>query len=344
MKPLYHSAPLTRRGFLKLGGVSLAAALLPAQPVFAQQETQLGRVLLGSIQIFEAPSFSARQVTNYWKDMVLPIVAQVAGESDDRNGPEWAQIGNLGYTHLSWLQPVQVNFQEPAEELVFTGSLAEVTVPFADVYEKPAEDSQRLYRYYYSTTHWIDQIHIDQQGKAWYRVMDDKFPDRERWVRANRLRVFPYAELAPISPDVPAEDKVLEVYLEEQRMAAFEAGEQVFEAKISTGDGSTNEQYHTPPGHFRVGLKRASQHMLPINRTFGNYDLPGVPWVSYFTQGGHAFHGAFWHNAFGRVRSHGCVNLTPDDARWVYVWSTPEMRPYNQLQYSETGGTRVDIF
>lgn len=343
MKRPIDSTYLTRRGFLKLGGLSLAAALLPAQAVLAQQQTQLGRVLLGSIHIFEKPSFSARQVGNYWKDMVLPIVRQVTGESSDRSGAEWAQIGNIGYTHLSWLQPVEVNFQQTAEELVFTGSLAEVTVPFADVYEKPSSDSQRLYRYYFSTTHWIDQIKQDSEGNDWYRVMDDKYPDLDRWVRANRLRVFPYEELAPISPDVPAENKHIEVYLDEQRMAAFEDGSPVFEAKISTGDYIANEQYHTPPGHFRVGLKRASQHMLPINRTFGNYDLPGVPWVSYFTQGGHAFHGAFWHNAFGRIRSHGCVNLTPEDARWVYLWTTPEMRPYNQLQYSESGGTRVTV-
>ncbi len=343
MKQSQSPFSLSRRGFLKLGGLSLAAALLPVENVFAKQETQLGRVLLGSIQVFEEPSFSARPVANYWKDMVLPIVRQVTGESNERNGPEWAQIGNLGYTHLSWLQPVEVNFQQPAEELVFTGSLAEVSVPFADVYEKPSEESQRLYRYYYSTNHWLDQIEVDALGNAWYRVMDDKYPDLERWVRANRLRVFPYEELTPISPDVPAEEKLIEVYLEEQRMAAFESGEQVFEATIATGDYVANPQYHTPPGHFRVGLKRASQHMLPINRTFGNYDLPGVPWVSYFTLGGHAFHGAFWHNTFGRVRSHGCVNLKPDDARWVYLWTTPEMRPYNQLQYSEHGGTRVDV-
>ena len=68
-----------------------------------------------------------------------------------------------------------------------------------------------------------------------------------------------------------------------------------------------------------------------------------MPWVSYFTQRAHAFHGAYWHNGFGQIRSHGCVNLTPQDARWIYLWTTPEMRPYNQLQYAETGGTSVDV-
>ena len=42
-----------------------------------------------------------------------------------------------------------------------------------------------------------------------------------------------------------------------------------------------------------------------------------------FFEGSYALHGAFWHNGFGRVRSHGCVNLGPSDARWLFMWTTP---------------------
>lgn len=272
------------------------------------------------------------------------ITEQATGIHSTFHGPEWCRIGDLGYTRTSWLQPVKIQYQKPAEEIVFTGSLAEVTVPFVDVYEKPSEDSTWLYRYYYSTTHWVDQIRKDADGQVWYRMFDEKYPERDRWAIASRLRIIPYEELAPISPEMPPDEKHIEVDIAAQRMTAFESGEAVYEAKVSTGDYLTNEQYQTPTGRYLIGLKRASQHMLPYNRTFGNYDLPGVPWVSYFTQGAHAFHGAYWHNSFGRIASHGCVNLSPDDARWVYLWSTPEMRPYNQLQYSETGGTRVIVF
>jgi len=52
------------------------------------------------------------------------------------------------------------------------------------------------------------------------------------------------------------------------------------------------------------------------------YDLPGVPWVSYFN-GGIAIHGTYWHNDYGRPWSHGCINVLPQDAKWFYRWALP---------------------
>jgi lipoprotein-anchoring transpeptidase ErfK/SrfK len=275
--------------------------------------------------------------------MVLPISKQVEGESNLRNTSTWYGIGREGYAPAAGLQPVEVRFQQPTTDIRFTGTLAEVTVPFVDVHHSFTADSPRLYRYYYGSVHWVNKLVHDRDDRAWYRVFDDKFPERERWVPADRLRVFADEELAPISPEVPQEEKRIEVSLEEQQVRAYEDGELVFQAAVSTGDALTNEKYQTPTGRYLMGLKFASQHMMPWNRTFGSYDLPGVPWVSYFTTYNHAFHGAYWHNAFGRVRSHGCVNLTPEDARWIYLWSIPFIQPYNKVGTSETGGTRVVV-
>ncbi|HKJ27496.1 MAG TPA: L,D-transpeptidase family protein, partial [Anaerolineales bacterium] len=334
---------LSRRAFLKLSGIGLAAAFLPERLVSARQGLSLGRVVSGTVIVYEQPSFNALQVDTLLQDMVVPIAETVQGEENERFGSEWSLVGNTGYVHASYLQPVEIRFQEPTDQIVFTGSLAEVTVPFADVYYTFSDKSEPLYRYYYQSTHWVTKMVEDRYGKAWYRVFDDKFPERERWVGANQLRILPYEELAPISPDVPAEEKRIEVSLDEQRMTAYEYDQPVYEAVVSTGNFRANERYQTPTGSYLVGLKRASQHMMPWDRTFGAYDLPGVPWVSYFTQRAHAFHGAYWHHGFGRIRSHGCVNLKPDDAKWVYLWTTPEMMPYNQLQYSENSGTRVIV-
>ena len=55
----------------------------------------------------------------------------------------------------------------------------------------------------------------------------------------------------------------------------------------------------------------------------GTYDLAGVPYVCYFTGKGVGLHGTFWHNDYGRQRSHGCVNLPSDAARWLWRWTTP---------------------
>jgi hypothetical protein len=54
------------------------------------------------------------------------------------------------------------------------------------------------------------------------------------------------------------------------------------------------------------------------------YSIEDVPWTMYF-QGSYALHAAFWHDRFGNTRSHGCVNLSPIDARWLFEWATPTL-------------------
>jgi hypothetical protein len=56
------------------------------------------------------------------------------------------------------------------------------------------------------------------------------------------------------------------------------------------------------------------------------YSLEDVPYVMYF-KGAYAFHSAFWHDRFGRPRSHGCINLAPRDAKWLYNWAGPDLPP-----------------
>ena len=51
-----------------------------------------------------------------------------------------------------------------------------------------------------------------------------------------------------------------------------------------------------------------------------NYDLPNVPNIMPF-YGSYTIHGAYWHNNFGRRMSHGCVNLSVKDSKWMYDWS-----------------------
>ena len=72
------------------------------------------------------------------------------------------------------------------------------------------------------------------------------------------------------------------------------------------------------------------------------FDLPGVPWVLYITQSGISFHGTYWHNDYGRPRSHGCINLTPQAAKWLFRWTTPNVSVDKEFVYGFVG-TRVDI-
>ena len=52
-----------------------------------------------------------------------------------------------------------------------------------------------------------------------------------------------------------------------------------------------------------------------------DYFLPQVPYTMYFYSG-YAIHGTYWHNAFGRVMSHGCVNLPVEEAEWFYNFAS----------------------
>jgi hypothetical protein len=56
----------------------------------------------------------------------------------------------------------------------------------------------------------------------------------------------------------------------------------------------------------------------------GPYSIEDVPWTMYFS-GSYALHAAFWHERFGHPRSHGCVNLAPRDARWLFFWTAPNL-------------------
>jgi len=76
--------------------------------------------------------------------------------------------------------------------------------------------------------------------------------------------------------------------------------------------------------------------------TGGGYDLPGIGYTTLFSGDGVAVHSTFWHNSYGIPRSHGCVNARPEDARWVFRWTMPEV-PYDagDVTVSGTGSTKV---
>ena len=76
----------------------------------------------------------------------------------------------------------------------------------------------------------------------------------------------------------------------------------------------------------------------------GPYSIEDVPWVMYFP-GSYALHGAFWHNLFGTTRSHGCVNMSPIDAREIFFWTEPHLPKgwHGVFQSEANKGTRVVI-
>jgi lipoprotein-anchoring transpeptidase ErfK/SrfK len=152
--------------------------------------------------------------------------------------------------------------------------------------------------------------------------------------------LIPADELTLLSPDVPEEQKYIYVDLKTQNVTVFEAEKPILIARCSSGAEGTE----TPAGEFRTYHKGPSIHMTNQGDAVANlYDLPGVPWVSFFTGSGNAFHGTYWHNDYGRPRSHGCVNLTPGDAKFIYRWTRPRVPSETPYLNRPGDGTLVRI-
>ena len=118
-------------------------------------------------------------------------------------------------------------------------------------------------------------------------------------------------------------ERWVDVDLGRQVLVAYEGTKPVFTTLISSGKkGSDDEPFDTPTGRWRIYSKQLTSNMDGSSASDGNYAIQDVPWVMYF-EGSYALHGAFWHRSFGNRRSHGCVNLGPSDARWLYFWTTP---------------------
>ena len=80
----------------------------------------------------------------------------------------------------------------------------------------------------------------------------------------------------------------------------------------------------TPTGTYSTWGKYRADDMTSasVRDPGGYYDLPNVPNTQYYLDGGFAIHGTYWHNAFGRPMSHGCVNLPTDEAQWFFDFAS----------------------
>ena len=117
--------------------------------------------------------------------------------------------------------------------------------------------------------------------------------------------------------EVPDEDKWIRVDLSEQLAVAYRKDQPVRAFVISSGLPRTP----TVRGEFRIITKVSEQTMYGGQGAY-YYNLPGVKWVQYF-YGDYSFHGTYWHSNFGEPMSHGCINMTNADAKWLFDWAGP---------------------
>lgn len=134
-----------------------------------------------------------------------------------------------------------------------------------------------------------------------------------------RTTAFMPQSLAHLTPiEAPAEARWIRVDLSEQIVVAYEGENAVRAFVVSSGLPGTP----TVTGEFRIRTK-VSEQVMSGGEGRNYYYLPGVKWVQYFYED-YSFHGTYWHNNFGQPMSHGCLNMTNSDAKWLFDWAGPE--------------------
>ncbi|MBS2013351.1 MAG: L,D-transpeptidase [Deltaproteobacteria bacterium] len=223
----------------------------------------------------------------------------------------------------------------PARSFLFHGELVDgtkdvdvawVTVDKANVFATEKADKA------VGTLARFEKIRVKEEkgsgANAMFRIEGGGDPPatsetRPRWIRGrdiSRARTAP-----PPSEALPGE-RWIDVDLAQQTLVAYEGTKPVFATIVSTGKGPPRTEFATPPGVHRIWVKIFTTKMDNLEKedVEKHYALEDVPWVQFFDKAV-ALHGAFWHRDFGHVHSHGCVNLAPLDARWLYAFTSPHL-------------------
>lgn len=151
---------------------------------------------------------------------------------------------------------------------------------------------------------------------------------------------------SPVLGVATPNDRWIEVDLSEQKVKAWDGSSLYLESPVSTGLPWTP----TPTGEFYIWVKLRATRMSGGSGAYA-YSLPNVPFVMFFENGnipgwkGYSLHGTYWHNDFGRVHSHGCVNLPTPIAEKLYYWVGPILSDGKNSTFSSPSnpGTKIII-
>jgi len=171
-------------------------------------------------------------------------------------------------------------------------------------------------------------VYLETTSHEWLRdenlVRIDKINSKPGWVRPGRTWIH--------------------VSILKQSMVAYEGETPVYATLVSTGAdglGDPKTTHSTVRGQFLIHTKHVTATM-DSDEVGDEFDLRDVPYVQYFSDG-FAFHAAYWHDSFGTPHSHGCVNLSPIDSRWLFHWTDPPVPQTWHGAMSLHGGTLVYI-
>ncbi len=263
-----------------------------------------------------------------------------------QEGDNWLSVlGSVEYNGQTWYQVGATEFI-PADRIVFGGASRFHGVTFTEQPEYPfgwilrdvapsplpgeAPRADTVYKRYEMVTIFAEE---PRGASLWYMIGPDLWVEQGNVARVD-IRKRP--------EEIERGEKWIDVNTFEQTLSAYEGAKIVFATLISSGrPGET----WTPDGLFRIWGKLPTTPMMNREVDMANpawYSLDNVEWTQYFNKD-IALHAAYWHNSFGFTRSHGCVNLSLTDSKWLYEWTTPAPSPTGQnvMSTAENPGTWI---
>ena len=256
-----------------------------------------------------------------------------AGHLDDstsvaiRANAQWISVDNIRYVHtdqgwisthdLWWSNPKEFSGVELAPNATLDIAWAVARRPGARIPVRNEPDAKAKPVRSLAPR---ERVSLYETKGAFSRIGVDEWVDR--------------AELRPTEkrsrPDgVAANERWIDIDLDHQTMVLYDGDTPVYATLVATG----KDKWFTPAGIYRIKSKVANTRMQDPGGMEETWNVADVPWVLGFRRN-FALHGAYWHESFGRRLSHGCVNLSPTDAKRVYEFVTPD---------APAGWTRVDI-
>ncbi len=248
--------------------------------------------------------------------------------------PGWGIATTRDTHHANWAQTpgghwVSLNEVSPARPSAFHGESVSGGLALGWVIASPARvygGKPRRPRSTLSRQSHFDVREVEKVGtQRWVRISDD-----DEWLRAQDAAI-PEIMSPPKELNSPRE-RWIDISLASQTLVAYEGDKPVYATLVSTGRGTPGNV--TPTGTFRVWVKIRSSTMDNIERegVSRHYSMDEVPYVQFFSKD-IALHAAYWHRDFGKKRSHGCVNLSPLDARVLFAFTFPSLPPAWQAVY-----------
>ncbi|HMR66406.1 MAG TPA: L,D-transpeptidase [Anaerolineae bacterium] len=286
------------------------------------------RVITGNVPVYASPADAVAGQAAIRQLAPGYVWVSLAGERiQDPNGTVWYGINEAEYVQADYLQ-----LSTPS---AFHGTDSPRPGRFAwivfQTYTSPrpgvVPNGQKQWLKRYDMVSILEERMYDQ--RLWYRIA------KGHWVEQGSVGII---AAKPRPEGVGPDEKWIEVDLYEQTLAAYEGDRLVYATLVSSG----LSHWATVTGLYRVWVKIERGKMSGSEGQTDYYYLEDVPWSLYFHKN-YALHGAYWHNRFGIKHSHGCVNLAPADARWLFEWAGPAGQTNYTVADEENPGTWVWI-